>query len=418
MDWHFNIFSLILFLCSIATAWVGVYAWRQRALVGVGPALTLLGTLLWSLGYAVALGVHDLPGRIFWAKIQHLGIALTPVAMAVFVLQYIGREKWLSLRNLVLLAAVPLMGMILAWTNEAHGLIWKRLDLRIVNSIVLLDISYGLYFWIYFAYNYLILLSSAIIFMRVALQAPYLQRRQAIIMLTGTLCPGVALVIYLTGIGPLPYLDLTPLGYGLGSLILVWGLFRYRLFNIVPVARNKVIENMTDGVIVLDLQGRIMDANPSFLQLSGYSSKEIVGQLFGKILGGNLDLERINHETQAQIAIGKGKEERHFQVLISPLYQRHQILAGRVAVLRDITTSKQAAEEREKLIGDLQIALSKVKVLSGLLPICSSCKRIRDDKGSWNQIEAYIGKHSEVEFTHGICPECSKKLYPEIYSEQ
>lgn len=79
----------------------------------------------------------------------------------------------------------------------------------------------------------------------------------------------------------------------------------------------------------------------------------------------------------------------------------------------DITERKQAEAEREKLIKELQEALSKVKILSGLLPICASCKKVRDDKGYWRQIEAYIREHADVEFSHGLCPECMKKLYPE-----
>ena len=82
-----------------------------------------------------------------------------------------------------------------------------------------------------------------------------------------------------------------------------------------------------------------------------------------------------------------------------------------------IAALKQAEEERERLIGELQEALASIKTLSGLLPICYSCKQIRDDKGYWNQIEAYIGKHTEAEFTHGICPACAKALYPDLYRD-
>jgi DNA-binding NtrC family response regulator len=74
---------------------------------------------------------------------------------------------------------------------------------------------------------------------------------------------------------------------------------------------------------------------------------------------------------------------------------------------------KRAEEEQIRLIFELQKALAKVKQLSGLLPMCASCKKIRDDKGYWNQLEAYISDHSEADFSHGICPECVKKLYPE-----
>ncbi|MBN1568361.1 MAG: GAF domain-containing protein [Acidobacteria bacterium] len=79
---------------------------------------------------------------------------------------------------------------------------------------------------------------------------------------------------------------------------------------------------------------------------------------------------------------------------------------------------KQEEEEREKLIAELREALSNVRILSGLLPICSSCKKIRDDKGYWNQIEAYIKEHSDVDFSHGICPECAKHFYPEFFDKE
>ncbi len=86
-------------------------------------------------------------------------------------------------------------------------------------------------------------------------------------------------------------------------------------------------------------------------------------------------------------------------------------------VMIDITRRKQSEEEREKLISELQEALSKIKVLSGLVPICAHCKKIRDDKGYWNQLEDYIAQHSDMVFSHGTCPECARKLYPDYYNE-
>lgn len=86
-------------------------------------------------------------------------------------------------------------------------------------------------------------------------------------------------------------------------------------------------------------------------------------------------------------------------------------------VILDITERKQIEEERNRLVAELQAALAEVKVLSGFLPICSSCKKIRDDQGYWNQIEAYISEHSEAEFTHGVCPDCAKKMLAELERE-
>jgi len=96
-------------------------------------------------------------------------------------------------------------------------------------------------------------------------------------------------------------------------------------------------------------------------------------------------------------------------------------LEGREHLLEsflDITARKQAEEERENLIKELQVALAEVKKLSGLLPICASCKSIRDDQGYWQQIEAYIGEHSEAQFSHSVCPKCAKKLYPEVFEKR
>jgi tetratricopeptide (TPR) repeat protein len=87
-----------------------------------------------------------------------------------------------------------------------------------------------------------------------------------------------------------------------------------------------------------------------------------------------------------------------------------------VALEQEIGERKRSEEQREKLIAELKEALSQVKTLSGLLPICASCKKIRDDRGYWHQVEVYLHHHSNADFTHGICPDCQKKLYPGLYA--
>ncbi len=97
-----------------------------------------------------------------------------------------------------------------------------------------------------------------------------------------------------------------------------------------------------------------------------------------------------------------------------PNFDRDGNLISYDGLIRDITDIKEAEFKREELVRDLQSALSKVKQLSGLLPICAACKKIRNDQGYWQQIEAYIHEHSDAEFSHSICPECFKRLYPEL----
>jgi hypothetical protein len=95
-----------------------------------------------------------------------------------------------------------------------------------------------------------------------------------------------------------------------------------------------------------------------------------------------------------------------------------ELQSTNTALKSEVVERKRAEQEKEKVIVQLRRALAEVKKLSGLLPICASCKKIRDDKGYWQQIEAYIRDHSEAEFSHGICPECAKKLYPDIFDHE
>ncbi|MDA8078257.1 MAG: hypothetical protein M0Z79_04895 [Nitrospiraceae bacterium] len=92
-------------------------------------------------------------------------------------------------------------------------------------------------------------------------------------------------------------------------------------------------------------------------------------------------------------------------------------LAFFVVIIILVSKLKADLEERSRLIGELQDAMAEVKTLSGLLPICAWCKNIRDDDGYWNKVESYIAKHTEAEFTHGICPECARKVYPELFDK-
>jgi len=94
--------------------------------------------------------------------------------------------------------------------------------------------------------------------------------------------------------------------------------------------------------------------------------------------------------------------------------EANALSSANIALQREIDERKRVEKEREELIDELQAVLAEVKTLSGLLPICASCKKIRDDQGYWNQIESYIRERSDAEFSHGICPECAKNLYPEL----
>ncbi len=181
-----------------------------------------------------------------------------------------------------------------------------------------------------------------------------------------------------------------------------------------------ILRTTMDGFWSADIQGRFLDVNDAYCHLIGYSRDELLTMKISAVEA----IERPEETAQRIKRImetGGGRfETRHrrkdggiIDMEVSVNYTK--IGGGRLFVfLRDITERKRIEEEREKLIHELQDALANIKTLRGLLPICSYCKKIRDDKGYWNRIESYIEDHSGAEFTHGMCPECLKKHYPDL----
>lgn len=187
---------------------------------------------------------------------------------------------------------------------------------------------------------------------------------------------------------------------------------------------NTMAEGVAVHEIIYNEKGEasdylILEVNSAYEALTGITTNEAKGKKASELYGTG---KPPYFDIYAKVA--ETGQPHDFVTYFGPVKKYFRISAfspanGRFAtVFDDITESRKNEEEREKLYLELKDALGKVKVLSGMLPICASCKKIRDDEGYWNQIEAYISKHSEVLFSHGICPDCIKKLYPTLKFEK
>ncbi len=189
-----------------------------------------------------------------------------------------------------------------------------------------------------------------------------------------------------------------------------------------------IADNTYDWEFWLGPDAQFIYSSPSCERISGYLAEEFEADptLFYRMIHPE-DLARVSeHMNRRKFAAGLAEIEfrivrrdgavRWVALAFQPVYDGASRFLGTRGSNRDVTERKLAEAEREKLIGELRDALSRVKLLSGLLPICASCKKIRDDRGYWNQIESYIRDHSEANFSHGICPECARKEYPELFA--
>ncbi len=185
---------------------------------------------------------------------------------------------------------------------------------------------------------------------------------------------------------------------------------------------SRAVEQSPVSIVITDATGAIEYVNPKFVEVTGYTLEEAMGKNPRILKSGEKSSEAYREMWETLTAGKEWRGEFHNKkqsgelywesAFISPIRDAAGHITHYVAVKEDITERKQAEAERDRLINDLQKALAKVKSLSGLLPICAACKKIRDDRGYWSQVESYVQKHSEVTFTHSLCPDCISKLYP------
>jgi len=185
-----------------------------------------------------------------------------------------------------------------------------------------------------------------------------------------------------------------------------------------------IVEFSEDAIYSKNLDSIIVSWNPAAERIFGYRAEEIIGRSIAVLFP--LNQRDALLDIMAGIRRGEliGFNETYrkrkdgqiipLSMMISPIKDANGRVVGASSIARDITSQKKAEEERLELIRELTEALKHVKTLSGLLPICASCKRIRDDQGYWQQVETYISRHSDASFSHSVCPDCGAKYYSEL----
>ena len=184
-----------------------------------------------------------------------------------------------------------------------------------------------------------------------------------------------------------------------------------------------IFEHSPLAIMYTDTEGTITTCNENASKLFGAPREKLIGfsylsirdELMRGAIAKALSGKRSRFEGEYLTVTGNVLTQ--MSANFSPTFDSDGSVSGVIGIFEDITERKLVEKDRERLIHELKDALSEIKTLSGLIPICASCKRVRDDKGYWSQIEAYIRDHSEIDFSHGICPDCAKNLYSDLEQE-
>ncbi len=344
MNWHYTPYVIPLGLAAAVSAALAGVAWRRRPAPGVTPFVVLmLAVSGWSLAYGLRLISADLSGKILWSKARYPAIVITMAAWLVFAIQYTGRGRWLTRRNLTLLALEPLAMTLVVWTNDLHHLVWRDIHLDDSVGFPAWGASHGPAFWAHALYSYGLFVAGTLLLIQAFIRSPRLYRRQSGALLFSALVPLLGHLLTTFDIVPVP-LNFTPFAFTIAGLAVVWGLFRFHLLEIMPVAREAVIEGMSDVLIVLDAHNRVVDLNPTARELIDTSPANVVGRPAAEVFAAWPDfVARYEDVTELSTELELGPEgaRRHFDLRISSLRDRRGHLTGRLVLLREISERVQ-----------------------------------------------------------------------------
>ncbi len=348
---QFSIFALMTLAAAVFTIWLTYAIWSRRPGVGV-IAFTIigLGTTIWTLFSSLEVLLTSYTGKLLAVQILYLGIVMVQPAWLVFTLQYTGREKWVTRKRLLLFVIEPIFVHLLLLTNDAHHLFYSSLDWYTADGLQLITYNHGPAFWMHTVYSYVLLLVGAVLMLQAFMRSPQLYRGQIRLMLVAIITPWVFNFLYLFGLSPIPeYIDLTPIAFVVTGTAIGWSLYRFRLMDVLPVARGTIIDNMDDAILVIDSLNRVLDINQTALKLLGRrSSDDVIGRPAAEALAQQQALVTQFRETQevdTEVTAEFEGQKRTYNLRITPLRNRQQELTGRVVVLHDVTTFKEANEK-------------------------------------------------------------------------
>ncbi len=374
MTWQITPFAITFFFSAALILGVIFVAFRHINVRGARYFIFLsLSVEVWSLFTGLEYAAVEPWGKILFAKFEYLGIATIGVTWLMFALSYNRREKWLTWRNIAILSVIPVITVVLAFTNELHGLLWPEItrssDVPGANLLYV----HGPAFWLNFIFVYINLAIGTFIIIDNALRARDIYRWQMVGLVASAIIPWIGNAIYVANLSPIPGLDLTPIGFSLSAVIIAFSIFYLGLFDLVPIARDQLVESLMDGVLVLDTSGRVADINPRTRELLGIGNQPIVGRNVVDFVQPWGDLvERFRGVESAQTELHFNNQPiTDVELRISPLSDEHGYLIGRLIVIRDISEQKTLEKLRDDwihaMVHDLRNPLSSVVLSLDLL---------------------------------------------------
>ncbi|MFD2444592.1 histidine kinase N-terminal 7TM domain-containing protein [Bacillus sp. CGMCC 1.16607] len=346
-------YIVIISISGVLSLVLGAFAYAKRRAFSGSITLMFISVFsaIYTFGHAFELASNSLSEILFWIKFQYLGMPFISPSSLVLIMQYIGLEKYMTRKKLMILFAIPVCTFLMLLTNEYHHLFYQSYIFRQDTSALLVDFKIGLWYIIHGSYTFGCLLVAAILLLSHWKNAKSAYWKQLTTMLLGLLIPMIASFLYL--IGKAPYgMDPVPIVMCLTSVLYIWAIFSNKMLVIAPIAKERVFESMRDGVLVLDLSNMIIDYNKAALRIFENLHHSSIGKELESVVGNELEGFSsslwLDEEDYSEV-LKRKSDSAYYQIYSSPVYKSNGQLAGRTVILSDITEEILLREQLKEL---------------------------------------------------------------------
>ncbi len=366
---HFDVpYWALLLISAMLTAMVCIIAFRTPERQGAIALGFLMAALtVWSVFYAAELKSSVLEHMVLWAKIEYIGIVTLPPLWLIFSLSLNPWEKFKGKRFSASLFFIPAIILFFCWTNDWHHFFWVKNYLLVIDGRNVMENVYGPMFWVHFAYSYLLIATGTglLVYRFIVTDSIY---RYRIIYILIPILPVLANVAQFVNLNPFGYLDMTPFAFSISGLMLLWGSTKSFRLDLVPRAREIVMESLEEGIIITDPHGNILDSNGAALRIAGFHTSHQL-QTF---LSDNVK-DVLSSAKHQQIELNHLMARPYVLLKTAPVFQGDR-LTGRMITLIDTTTEKQFAlalqeskERYEGIFAGMRDALLVENLTGGIL---------------------------------------------------
>lgn len=362
MSFHYSPYATLLFLAaaiSVAFAWYGLRRRQQPEALVFG--LLMFALFWWSLCYGLHICGTNLETQYLFNRIKYIGVVVVPPLWLILALQYGQQHPGLTRRNVALMFLPAALFLPIVLADPWLHLWWPEVWLEEVNGHLVLKHSYGMFYYAHVAISYLFIILGLWFYVRFYRRTALIYRSQSVLVVVAAAFPLVASALTQLGLSPLPW-GLDSFFFTISGVLIAIAVFRYRFLDIIPVARRVIVEQVPEGVIVIDEHGRIVDANPVAQAMIGKPGKPIVGQTLVTVVVHIPELQKALQELgqprqpcERDVYLGIQNDRRVLSLKITPLMESSARPIGQIILLQDISERVAAQQEVENLYQQAEV---------------------------------------------------------------